>query len=84
MTDEEKERMKTILEMGLQLNKKKAKKKFTNKKYRNNEVGDYLYPDEEAIGEIEKLLNKYEKSDPYKFVEEHDYSLVYEDSGEKT
>ena len=37
MTDEEKERMKTILEMGLQLNKEKAKKKFTNKKYRNND-----------------------------------------------
>lgn len=36
MTDEEKERMKTILEMGLQLNKEKAKKKFTNKKYRND------------------------------------------------
>ena len=36
MTDEDKERMKTILEMGLQLNKEKAKKKFTNKKYRND------------------------------------------------
>lgn len=36
MTDEDKERMKIILEMGLQLNKEKAKKKFTNKKYRND------------------------------------------------
>lgn len=36
MTDEDKARMKTILEMGLQLNKEKAKKKFTNKKYRND------------------------------------------------
>lgn len=36
MTEEEKIQMRTILELGLQMNKEKAKKKFTPKKYRND------------------------------------------------
>ena len=43
-----------------------------------------MYSDDEAINEIEKLFNRYETSDPYKLVAECDYSLVYEDLGEKT
>lgn len=37
MTEEEKAQMLTILELGLRMNKEKAKKKFTPKKYRENE-----------------------------------------------
>lgn len=37
MTDEQKQSMRDILEMGLRINKEKAKKKFTPKKYRGEE-----------------------------------------------
>ncbi len=36
MSEEEKTQMLTILELGLRMNKEKAKKKFTPKKYRDN------------------------------------------------
>ncbi|WP_125703767.1 helix-turn-helix domain-containing protein [Lacticaseibacillus daqingensis] len=39
-TDEQKQSMRDILEMGLRINKEKAKKKFTPKKYRNTEDKD--------------------------------------------
>ena len=35
MTDEQKQSMKDIIEMGLRINREKAKKKFTPKKYRD-------------------------------------------------
>jgi len=35
MTNEQKQSMKDIIEMGLRINKEKAKKKFTPKKYRD-------------------------------------------------
>lgn len=35
MTDEQKQSMRDIIEMGLRINKEKAKKKFTPKKYRD-------------------------------------------------
>lgn len=37
MTDEQKQSMRDILEMGLRINKEKAKKKFTPKKYRGGD-----------------------------------------------
>jgi transcriptional regulator with XRE-family HTH domain len=37
MTDEQKRSMRDILEMGLRINKEKAKKKFTPKKYRGGD-----------------------------------------------
>lgn len=37
MTDEQKQSMRDILEMGLRINKEKAKKKFTPKKYRGKD-----------------------------------------------
>ena len=43
-----------------------------------------MYSDEEAIEEIEKLIKKYDTSDPYKLVEECDYSIVYAELGTKT
>lgn len=36
MTDDQKESMRDIIEMGLRINKEKAKKKFTPKKYRDD------------------------------------------------
>ena len=35
MTDDQKQSMRDIIEMGLRINKEKAKKKFTPKKYRD-------------------------------------------------
>jgi transcriptional regulator with XRE-family HTH domain len=37
MTDEQKQSMKDILEVGLRINKEKAKKKFTPKKFRSQD-----------------------------------------------
>ena len=37
MTDEQKQSMKDIIEMGLRINKEKAKKKFTPKKFRGQD-----------------------------------------------